>query len=39
VDIPIIEADTKKIRECTGWEPKIPLDRTLTETLEYWRKK
>lgn len=37
VDVPIIEADTRKIRECTGWEPKIPLIRTIRETLEYYR--
>ena len=39
VDVPIIEADTTKIRECTGWKPEIPLDITLNETLEYWRNK
>ncbi len=37
VDVPIIEADTKKIREATGWTPQIPLMQTLNETLEYWR--
>ena len=38
VDIPVIEADIKKLRECTGWEPKLPLEKTIYETLEYWRK-
>ena len=37
VDVPIIEADTTKIRACTGWNPEISLDTTLLETLEYWR--
>ncbi|SEW42058.1 GDP-mannose 4,6-dehydratase [[Clostridium] fimetarium] len=37
VDVPIIEADTTKIRACTGWIPYISLDTTLLETLEYWR--
>lgn len=38
VDVPVIEADTAKLRGCTGWEPKILLEKTLQETLEWWRK-
>lgn len=37
VDVPIIEADTSKLKECTGWRQEIPLDQTLAETLDYWR--
>lgn len=37
VDIPIIEADISKLKEATGWEPKIPLEQTLEDTLDYWR--
>lgn len=37
VDVPIIEADITKLVTDTGWEQKIPLDRTLQETLDYWR--
>lgn len=37
VDISIIEADTKKLRAATGWEPTIPLSQTIAETLDYWR--
>lgn len=37
VDIPKIEADITKIRRL-GWEPKIPLKKSLTDTLEYFRK-
>lgn len=37
VDVPIIEADIRKLRETTGWNPEIPLSRTLRETLDYWR--
>ena len=37
VDVPIVEADTRKLRECTGWERRIPLKQTLQETLDYWR--
>jgi len=38
VDIPIIEADTSKLKAVTGWEQSIPLQQTIRETLEYWRK-
>lgn len=37
VDVPIIEADISKINELTGWKPQIPLEQTISETLEYWR--
>lgn len=37
VDVPIIEADITKIHELTGWEPCIPLEQTIRETLDYWR--
>ncbi|MCD7841417.1 MAG: GDP-mannose 4,6-dehydratase, partial [Lachnospiraceae bacterium] len=37
VDVPIIEADTSKLRACTGWERQISLEQTLAETLDYWR--
>lgn len=37
VDVPIIEADTGKLCECTGWQREIPLEQTLKETLDYWR--
>ena len=36
-DIPIIEADVKKISDTTGWQPEIPIEKTLIETLNYWR--
>lgn len=39
VDVPIIEADTAKLRECTGWQKEISLEQTLEETLNYWRRK
>lgn len=25
------------IREDTGWEPRIPLEKTLADTLDWWR--
>lgn len=39
VDVPIIEADTSKLTDCTGWSREILLEQTLRETLDYWREK
>ena len=32
-------ADTAPFRAATSWEPKIPLDQTLADTLDYWRRR
>ena len=37
VDVPIIEADIKKLTAYTGWKRSIPLEQTIRETLDYWR--
>jgi GDP-4-dehydro-6-deoxy-D-mannose reductase len=39
IDVPIIEADITKLQQVTGWGRKIPLEQTIQETLDYWRKK
>lgn len=36
-DVPIIYGSAEKFRRRTGWEPRIPFEETLRETLEYWR--
>jgi GDP-4-dehydro-6-deoxy-D-mannose reductase len=33
-DIPRMLGDTRRIQEATGWEPEIPLRRTLADTLD-----
>jgi len=38
IDIPLIEADTDKLKLDTGWEPVIPLELTIKNTLDYWSK-
>jgi len=30
-------ADAARLRDATGWEPRIPFDRMLDDLLEYWR--
>lgn len=37
-DIPVIEADISKIKADTGWQPEIPIEETIKNTLDYWRK-
>jgi len=37
VDAPILVGDPGRLRAATGWEPTIPLDRTLRNLLDYWR--
>lgn len=38
-EVPTTVGDNSKFRRLTGWEPKIPIDQTLQDTLEYWRQK
>ena len=36
-DSPVICCDHAKLTRDTGWEPELPLDRILTDTLEWFR--
>ena len=37
-DNPIIAGDRSRIMAETGWQPRIPIDRTLEDLLHYWRR-
>lgn len=37
VDVPIIEADIKKLQKCTGWKQTINIEQTIISSLDYWR--
>lgn len=37
VDIPLLEADTSRLRAQTGWEPGGQFEAALQRTMEYWR--
>jgi GDP-4-dehydro-6-deoxy-D-mannose reductase len=37
-DVPLLLGDPSKIREHLGWAPVIPIERTLDDLLEYWRR-
>ena len=38
-DVPVLVGDPSRLRDATGWEPRIPLERTLVDLLEDWRQR
>jgi GDP-4-dehydro-6-deoxy-D-mannose reductase len=38
VDVPVVRGDNTKLSAATGWKPDIPLDRTLADILDWWRR-
>jgi GDP-4-dehydro-6-deoxy-D-mannose reductase len=36
-DVEVLIGDSSKFRAETGWEPRIPLEQTLADSLDYWR--
>ncbi len=37
-DNPELICDSSKFRQLSGWKPEIDIDKTLKNTLEYWRR-
>ncbi len=37
IDADLQVPDCRKFKEHTGWEPKIPFEKTMMDLLEYWR--
>ena len=37
-DVPLLEGDNSAFRKDTGWEPSIPIEQTLADLLDFWRK-
>jgi GDP-4-dehydro-6-deoxy-D-mannose reductase len=37
-DIPLLLGDNTRLRRETGWEPEIPIEQTLADSLDYWRR-
>ncbi len=37
VEVPEIRCDFSKIKNATGWTPLIPIEKSLKDTLDYWR--
>jgi GDP-4-dehydro-6-deoxy-D-mannose reductase len=38
-DVPILRGNADKMKKVTGWEPRIALEDTLRDLLEYWRQR
>lgn len=38
IDQPVVLGDYARIRAELGWTPEIPLEQTLDDVMEYWRK-
>jgi GDP-4-dehydro-6-deoxy-D-mannose reductase len=36
-DIPELRCNPLKFQKISGWKPQIPIERTLQDTLDYWR--
>jgi len=36
-DVQILKGDCIEFNKATGWDPKIPFEKTLEDTLNYWR--
>jgi GDP-4-dehydro-6-deoxy-D-mannose reductase len=39
VELPALRGDPGKLRAATGWTPEIPLERTLSDLLAWWRQR
>jgi GDP-4-dehydro-6-deoxy-D-mannose reductase len=38
-DTPLLLGDASRLRDELGWSPRIPLEQTLDDLLEYWRRR
>jgi GDP-4-dehydro-6-deoxy-D-mannose reductase len=38
-DVPEVRGSAERLRETTGWEPEIPLERTVVDALADWRER
>ncbi len=39
IDVPILVGDPTRLKQATGWEPLLPLERTLRDLLDFWRER
>jgi GDP-4-dehydro-6-deoxy-D-mannose reductase len=38
-DQPLVVGDPERIRDEIGWTPEVPIDRTLDDLIDYWRRR
>jgi GDP-4-dehydro-6-deoxy-D-mannose reductase len=36
-DMPVVLGDPSRLERDTGWKPRIPIEQTLRDLLDYWR--
>jgi GDP-4-dehydro-6-deoxy-D-mannose reductase len=36
-DVQVLVGDARKFQGATGWEPRIPIEDSLLDILNYWR--
>jgi GDP-4-dehydro-6-deoxy-D-mannose reductase len=39
VEVPVLVGDASKLVAATGWHPTIELATTLSDVLDYWRRR
>jgi GDP-4-dehydro-6-deoxy-D-mannose reductase len=39
IDVKVIYGDNSKLRNHTGWSPEYSLEKSLEDTLKYWKRK
>jgi GDP-4-dehydro-6-deoxy-D-mannose reductase len=37
IDVPLLEADTSRLRTDTNWKPVVQFEFALQQTLDFWR--
>jgi len=37
-ELAVLEGDAGRFARATGWEPRVPFEQTLLDTLEHWRR-
>ncbi|MFH1177791.1 MAG: GDP-mannose 4,6-dehydratase [Acidobacteriota bacterium] len=38
-EVPALQGDARKLLDATGWQPAIPFEQTLFDSLAYWRRR
>lgn len=36
-DVPLLQGDNSVFRKDTGWKPEIPMEKTLSDLIQFWR--
>jgi GDP-4-dehydro-6-deoxy-D-mannose reductase len=39
VDVPEVRGSAERLRAASGWEPQVPLERTVADALQWWRER